>query len=446
MQLEPEWSRTAGGALTAEVPDGKLRSHEEMDGTMPTNRNEGVVAQGRATWMEPTKGLAILLVVGYHSTLYLQAEGMDVVLGRAKAAFELFPMPAFFLIAGMFAARQKAFTLRALWRRRLLQLVYLYVVWSIIRALFYLTIPGLNGELGELSATDPRAVLLLLVWPSSSYWFLWALCLFTLVYWGVARAPAWAQLAGSGVVSVLFSARWVEVPNLGWNRVGALFFFFVLGAVASGRIRAAVARAEPVHLVLATAGFLLVSALIALGWRWVPPVVLAGQLLAVAAGVQLCRLLIRFRVFGFLSRVGTDSLRLYLLHLYVIVPAAALLGSLELDLPRGAVLGVQLGLTAVTVLAAGLLGRLTGRARWLYLPPAFLRNSRLGGADAPSSRRAPATTAGEENSLRLQFPRVLPSSSGAVPGAGREVVTDGVDGAGSPAATRAAHPIERSPM
>ena len=80
---------------------------------------------GRLDWLEPTKGLAIFLVVAYHATLYLPTANVDTLLGRGKILLELFPMPAFFLIAGMFAARHAQTSLSALWRRRLLPLSWL---------------------------------------------------------------------------------------------------------------------------------------------------------------------------------------------------------------------------------------------------------------------------------------------------------------------------------
>ncbi|WP_181428631.1 acyltransferase family protein [Modestobacter versicolor] len=349
----------------------------------------------RGGWTDPTKGLAMFMVVAYHVTLYLQSADVDAVLGRAKAVFELFPMPAFFLIAGIFAGRHGEFRLGDLWRRRLLSLLYLYVLWSVVRTVFYLVVPGLNGELGEIDATDPLALPLILLWPSSSYWFLYALFLFTLLRHLVARAPVWAQLAGSGVVSTLFTTGVVDTGNIGWNRVGALFFFFVLGAVRAQWIRRAVTAARPVHLLLALVALAVVTGLIVLGLSSVPFVVLAGQTVAVATGILVCAQLVRFRAFSRLSTLGTNSLKVYLLHLYVIVPAVALIGLADTAAwPRSVAVGVQVALTAATLVASLLLARLTSRVRWLYAPPGWLRRSRLGTARPSTPAPVPAPVAG----------------------------------------------------
>lgn len=376
-------------------------------GTSPT----GTGASSRQPWTDTTKGLAIVMVVAYHATLYLQSAGVDAVLGRAKAAFELFPMPAFFLVAGLFSARHATYGLRDLWRRRLLSLLYLYLLWSVIRTVFYLVVPGLNGELGEISATDPRALPLVLVWPSSSYWFLYALFLFTLARWAIAGLPAWAQLAGSALLSTAFTTGLVDTHNLGWNRVGALFFFFVLGAVGARQLRGLVERARWPHALAAAAVFAAASLLSVAGLRWVPFLVLAGQLAAVGLGAVVCRELGNRRRFRPLTTAGVSSLKIYLLHLYVIVPAVAVLEVLDPAWPRWADVGVQVALFLVALGGSLLLARLTGRVRWLYQPPAALRGRRPAGAPAapptaPATAKAAAPPATAVD--RLPVPPVRP--------------------------------------
>ncbi|OMQ16642.1 hypothetical protein A7K94_0201130 [Modestobacter sp. VKM Ac-2676] len=360
------------------------------------------VTAGRLDWVDPTKGLAIFMVIAYHTTQYLQVENVDAVLGRARAVFELFPMPAFFLIAGIFAARHGNTGFRALWKRRLLPLLYLYVLWSVIRTVFYLLVPGLSAELVEIPATDPLALPLLLFWPSSSYWFLYGLFLFTLFRWLIARLPAWVQVTGAALVSTLFSTGLVDTQNIGWNRIGAFFFFFVFGAVFARRIRVVVASARPVHFWGALAVLLGCAALIILRLHWVPLVVLVGQLSAVVVGILVCRHLVRFRVFGVLSAMGQSSLKLYLLHLYLVVPATALIGLLDPAWPRWVDVCIQLALVLVAVFGTFGLARLTSRVRWLYAPPSFLRGSRSGGG----RRRAAAGDVDESVSPPADLPPV----------------------------------------
>ena len=56
-------------------------------------------ANARREWVDFAKGAAILLVVYYHTSLYLGDIGVENTLGRIKVVFELFPMPVFFLVS-----------------------------------------------------------------------------------------------------------------------------------------------------------------------------------------------------------------------------------------------------------------------------------------------------------------------------------------------------------
>lgn len=348
---------------------------------------DAAATTGRLAWLEPTKGAAMVMVVGYHVTLYLQSAGVDAVLGRARAAFELFPMPAFFLLTGMFAARHARYSFRALWRRRLSGILYLYVLWSVLRSAFTFLVPGMDAGFGELAATPPPELPLILVWPRG-YWFLYALFVFTLLRWLIAGLPVRIQVAGACALSTLFTTGLVDTGNLGWNRVGALFVFFVLGAVFSRQIRDLVARAGLVHLAIAVAAFGGVSLLILLGLRWVPLLVLAGQLAAVAAGILVCARPAGRGITGLLAPFGVSSLKIYLLHLYLVAVAVSLIRLLEPEWPRWIDVAVQLTLTAVAVVGSLFLSRLTSRVRWLYLPPAFLRRHReRGNTHAEAARR-----------------------------------------------------------
>ncbi|MCF6736932.1 acyltransferase [Blastococcus sp. KM273129] len=350
----------------------------------------GGATAGRLAWLEPTKGVAMFMVVAYHVILYLQSAGVDAMLGRARAAFELFPMPAFFLLTGMFAARQAQFSFPALWRRRLLPILYLYVVFSVIRSLFTYLVPGMDLSFGEEAATPPAELPLILVWPRG-YWFLFALFLFTLLRWLIARFPGWVQVAGSAIVSTLFSTGLVDVQNVGWNRVGGLFFFFVVGAVWSRQIRDLVARAHLGHLVAAGVVFVVVSVLILLGLRWIPFLALMGQVAAVAAGIMVVARLVRWRLIGVFETLGVNSLKIYLLHMFIVAILVAPLPLLDPEgWPRWLAVAVQLIYTVVAAVAALALARVTSRVRWLYVPPAFLRSSARSGGGTQGARPLPS--------------------------------------------------------
>ncbi|GAA1982717.1 acyltransferase [Microbacterium pumilum] len=345
----------------------------------------------RKAWVDVAKGIAILLVVTYHASLYLAKSGG--LLGMPwimKAPLELFPMPAFFVLAGMLSARTLGFTFSDLWRRRVLPMLYLYAVWSVIRFIFYIVIPGANAEVGDLPANSPITLALIFLWPSSSYWFLYALALFTVAAWAIRRVPVAVQVAVTAVLCAVTTSGLLDTQNVGWNRVIGLFIFYVVGVHFAKQIFEGVARVRvwflPIALVV-FGGY--VGALIFLGLRDVPGAALIGQLLAVVVGFSFAQLIAPLRVTAFLARWGSLSLYIYLYHLFLIVPVATIVGLIGWTGPRWAGFLVQAALTLAAIEFAVLMMKLTGRFKWLYLPPRSWVRSPVRPAAAAEPASAP---------------------------------------------------------
>ena len=248
-----------------------------------------------------------------------------------------------------------------------------------MRFVFYIVVPGTNGDLGALPATDPRSLLLLLVWPSNSYWFLYAMFWFTLGVWALRQVPVWLKVGGAALVSTAITSGLASLNNLGWNRTAALFLFFLLGALFHKQIAAWITKAGPWTLV----GIARRLPRGSVGGRRDPRrargpfAVTVMQLLAVAGGFVACKYIAMVRplasVFG---TIGEWSLQIYLLHIFIIVSLAALLEWLLP--PIGGVVGALIVTVAaiLTTYVAVLLSKLTTKVRWLYVPPWTARRRR----------------------------------------------------------------------
>jgi uncharacterized membrane protein YcfT len=339
----------------------------------------------RREWVDFAKGAAILMVVYYHTSLYLGDIGVENTLGRIKIVFELFPMPLFFLVSGLFGSRIATWSFRDLWRRRLYPLLWLYVVWSVLRMVFYLVVPLANGGLGELPATDPLNLLLLFFWPSSSYWFIYGLFLFTLGAWLLRKVDHRVQVGLAAVMGTMFTTGLINTTNVGWNRIGALFVFFLVGSLYSKRIIDFVEQKGSRAFLYVTPVFVVLSAsLFLFPIRWVPFLALAGQMAAVAMGILVSKALSRVRFLDFFTVSGERSLHIYLLHLYIIVIAITILRPI-LPEDRSEIGGFEIPLLLVVMVLAVVLSifitRYLSKVKWLYVPPAA-----LGG---PGKRRKP---------------------------------------------------------
>lgn len=336
---------------------------------------------GKRDWVDFVKGTAIILIVAYHTTLFLNSIGMDAAgIGRVKFVLELFPMPAFFLITGMFHSRVGSWSFADLWRRRLRQYLYLYILWSLIRFLFYVVAPNVRSDGAGMSAHDPIALLLILVWPISSYWFIYALFVFTLVVWAFRRVPAAVLVALALVLSVASSSGLLDSRNVGINRMTEYLLFFVVGAYFHRRVYSAVDATKPWKAAALVAGFAAFSVLVALfpvAIR-VPGVALVGQVLAVAVGFALAFYLVRLAPLLWLSYVGVRALNIYLVHIFVIallVAPLAFFPQLNVLLPgRGLVLITIL--TAAVISLSILIARYLTKASWLFVYPFRKRTPR----------------------------------------------------------------------
>ena len=244
----------------------------------------------RVPWIDIAKGVAITLVVVHHALQFLGAYGWSPgPLYRADAGLTTMRMPLFFAVSGLLAANGvRTFSWASLWQRRMLLLVYLYVLWGLVRAIWFSFVPWPLGEL------DPWMQLLVSpVQPWSGLWYLYALALYMALAWVIRSLPVWSQLAGGAVVSALFASGFIQLGvGYTWRSIGTYFFFFLLGMHARGLI---LRFAERVTWVTGVATLLGYGALatgivfIPQPLRWIPtlPVAVVG----VAAGVALAALL-----------------------------------------------------------------------------------------------------------------------------------------------------------
>lgn len=324
-------------------------------------------------WVEVVKGVAIILIVAYHTTLFLTSIGIEPIgLGRIKLLLELFPMPAFFLISGMFHFRVPTWSLADTWRRRLRQYLYLYLLWSVIRFVFYLVAPNVRSDGAGATASDPLALLGVLIWPISSYWFILALFVFTLVLWLAKWVPMWILVTAAAVLSALSSSGLFDVSNVGWNRMSEYLVFFLVGAWLHRGIYASAETMRWYKLVvpIVALGVLVVAIFAVRGLLSVPGVATLGQVLAVVIGIGAAVYVVRLRPFGWLVYVGQRTLNIYLVHIFVIAlisAGLALIPGIDSSGRLGSLL--TFAVAGVTVFLSIVITRYLTRISWLFVYP-----------------------------------------------------------------------------
>lgn len=315
-------------------------------------------------WVDTAKGLAIVLVVQFHSVLFLSLVGGTAPFWETlNAPLETFRMPLFFFTAGLFAAATLGLPFRRLMNGRVNRLLWLYALWTFLLTLLFRVFP-----------VDPRAYLESsnpLTWwvfsfvrPNDCTWFVYALAIYFLLGWLIRTIPPVVQLGLAGVLSL---AAGLLAPWGATTQKTATYFVFFLLAVHLGP---AVRRAAPAvrwPATLALLGGYAAAAVVATGLHVVdlPGVRLALGLVAAPAGCALAVVLSRHRWPAILSWLGRRTLPIYLLHFSIIlrlvsvllVAAVAVPPAIGLILPpvvTAVAIALSLGVYAVSRRVPGL--------------------------------------------------------------------------------------------
>ncbi|MBI3435197.1 MAG: acyltransferase family protein [Proteobacteria bacterium] len=300
----------------------------------------------RIDWVDYAKGFCIIFVVGWHSTLGVEAAiGERTWMHWAVSYTTPFRMPDFFLISGLFLARVIDRDWRTYLDRRVLHFVYFYVLWLTIQ--IGIKAPLFAQDIGWSGVA--RLYLLSYIDPFGDMWFIYLLPVFFLLAKLLRPLPAWSVLAAGAALEIAhIDSQWTLV--LEFCRRFVFFYSGYLFAAYFFRL-AAGAQARPL---LALGGLgawaILNGYFVVMGWSALPFVSLALGYVGVAAVVSVSALMARSNLFAPVRYCGEKSLQIYLGFF------------LPMALTRMALIKSGLvpdnGTVALIVTAAGLVGAL----------------------------------------------------------------------------------------
>ena len=176
----------------------------------------------RFSWVDAAKGLCIILVVLFHSTLGVEKDlgtitWMHTVIEWARP----FRMPDFFMISGLFLSARIARPWAQFLDAKVWHFAYFYILWFHIH--FGLRLKALIGDVGAEAAL--RQYLEAYIDPFGSLWFIYLLAVFCIVAKLVQRVPAL-------IVTAVALVAHVAVPHTDVFLVDeffARFVFFYIG-------------------------------------------------------------------------------------------------------------------------------------------------------------------------------------------------------------------------
>jgi uncharacterized membrane protein YcfT len=300
----------------------------------------------RFAWVDAAKGLSIALVVFHHTVYFLDTSGLAPALVVAgNEALASLRMPLFFLASGLFVAGPLAAPWRTLLHKRVAFFLWLYLLWTLIRFTFFATLvpSGIDPD----DSANPLNVILALLLPGPSMWFLYALALFSVLGKLLRRVPVAVQLAVSGALSALAGAGLLDIDSR-WVAICRFLFFFLLGWHGRHLIEG-LARASSLLKVVAAAVVCVAAAgaAVALGVRTVPGVAWALNCVAVVFGVLFAAWISRYGIGRPLVALGRRTLSIYLIHMLWL--AVIVTGIRSLDAPQAVAYALPVVITIALV-------------------------------------------------------------------------------------------------
>ncbi|WP_206491993.1 acyltransferase family protein [Rhodococcus sp. KRD162] len=338
----------------------------------------------RVRWIDSSRGLAILLVVLYHSGQWASAAGYEsAVWSEVNDILATIRLPLFFGISGLLAVKWVGRGWRELASSKIATLAWLYLVWQALTAVLYMVIPNVATP-GKSNLSEIFTALATPVRPQGALWFLWALALFFVLTKATQAIPRWVVLPSAAALSTVAISDVIDFGNVGWQGAAANFLFFVFGCSYSSLITKFANRLQSLYAVgfiLLWLGFMLLapSAVDALGLNMV------ARGLGMAAGIAFGYLLASVTT---LRWVGTHTLDYYLPH-YLILIALAHLASVA-PLPQESSVWLPGAFFVVTLGVCTVLHILARRFELLqaaYILPKWARERlATSGRSAPSER------------------------------------------------------------
>lgn len=202
----------------------------------PVNQREG--------WVDAAKAVTIVLIVLYHvsvvsvNVLVAERGAISTAISEFSRILGFVRIPLFFLVAGFLAHRAVSRPLRHTVRTKVIDLLWVFVVWSIAFAIPY----GIYA-----SPTDRSAGILqnLSTIPQggTAYWFLFALPVFFLLGKLFSRTPvtlvvvaALLYVFSPGIQSWI--TEWLGASaGTSARRLSGFLIFYAIGLAAPGAVR-----------------------------------------------------------------------------------------------------------------------------------------------------------------------------------------------------------------
>lgn len=360
-------------------------------------------AEGRASsrldWVDTARGFCIILVVLMHV-----AGGLQIALERESwiGPFidwaKQFRMPGFFLLSGLFASRLIGKSWPEFLDRRIVPLVYLYLLWLAIHSLLKFRSWG-EGDAAALFGSYALG----LIQPFGLLWFIYLLAVFFVVTKAMRGYPLVTWLVAAAIATVPVTTGWLLV-----DAFAAYFVFFLSGALFTPAIfrfadwvREHRTAALKLWLVWAAASALLAGLF---GYQTLHETFAADLVLGHAGALGVIAFSALFAGhLGWIAYCGRNSLPIYLAFFIPMAATRIALIRTDLEFDVGT---ASLLLTLLCVALPLVLHRLVGGTmlRFLFERPRWFRLSFAGRRSVEAGAHGSAATTEGRSALPFKSP------------------------------------------
>jgi len=276
---------------------------------------------GRIEWVDAGKGLAIALVVLFHSARWFAGVAGDVSgwlwINDLLATMR---MPLFFTLAGLFAAKWATVPLAQLWNAKLRLFVWVFLLWELLGLGPYLIGQAAHGiEINPRREIFDTAISPLI--PRFELWFIWALALFFLLNRALRAVPTAVTLSTAALVSVIGFTGILPLPSPSWTGVCKYYVFFLIGMTWRRALFAYAARSGWVLRSLVVVAWAAAAwAVTVFDLSRIPGVYPALACVGVLAGIAISQVL---QWSAWIVGLGSRTLPVYLAHTPIVILLAA---------------------------------------------------------------------------------------------------------------------------
>jgi uncharacterized membrane protein YcfT len=187
------------------------------------------VNKERLGWLDIARGGSILLIVMFHATDWLAAyDSSPSIYTQLNLFFRPIRVPIFFLVSGILASDYMDLSWRVLFKRRILPLIYAYVLWGTLNWYFF---RHYDDGVHKI-AFGENLFQLISLWysPMIGLWFIWSLPIYIITTKMIIDTSSVYSLPVASFVSILFFTNYFESLSVPHTNLFWYYIFFYVGA------------------------------------------------------------------------------------------------------------------------------------------------------------------------------------------------------------------------